>query len=119
MSEVERLEVEFKEALNARDRETLLNVHLKAIGMVSQPEKPPVIAPNKKAYERLIHAYICHVASSDSGLPYRVWWRAYYGDKQLPKKPKHNVERSRSHLREMKKHSEFTAALCRKYKIAN
>ena len=118
MKEVKRLEVEFREALNARDRATLLDVHLKAIGLVSQHEKPPVIAANKKAYERLIHAYICHVASSDSGLPYRVWWRAYYGDKQLPKKPKHSIERSRSHLREMKKHCKMTEGLCRKYKIA-
>jgi hypothetical protein len=117
MNEVERLEVEFKEALNARDRATLLDIHLKAIGLVAQHEKPPVIAANKKAYERLIHAYICHVASNDSRLPYRVWWRAYYGDKQPPKKPKHNVERSRSHLREMKKHSKLTARLCSKYKL--
>ena len=48
MNEVESLRVEFKEALNARDRATLLDIHLKAIGLVSQHEKPPVIAANKK-----------------------------------------------------------------------
>ena len=117
MNEVESLEVAFKEALNARDRSTLFDIHLKAIGLVAQHDKPPVIAANKRAYGQLIQAYICHVASNDSGLPYRVWWRAYYGDKQLPKKPKHSIERSRSHLREMKKHCKMTEGLCRKHKI--
>lgn len=118
MNEVETLEVEFKEALNARDRSTLFDIHLKAMRLVAQCEKPPVVAANKKAFERLMHGYICHVASNDSRLPYRLWWRAYYGDKQLPKKPQHSVERSRSHLREMKKHCALTEGLCRKYKIA-
>lgn len=119
MNEVERLEEGFKDALKAGDRAMLLDIHIKAIELVSQHEKPPVIAASKKAYEHLIHAYICHVASSDSGLPYRVWWKAHFGDKTPPKKPQHGVERSRSHLRAMKKHSKLTEALCRKYKIAN
>ena len=118
MNEVEILEAEFKEALNARDRATLLSIHLKAIGLVAQYEKPPVIAANKRAYGLLMHSYICHVASNDAGLPYRVWWRAFYGDKQLPKRPKHNVERSRSHLREMRKHCKLTEELCSKHKLA-
>ena len=117
MKEVERLEVTFKEALKSGDQARLYEVHAKAISLVSQRKRPPVIAANKKAYEQLIRGDICHVASSDQGLPYLLWWRAYYGEQKPPKRPRHSVERSRSHLREMRKHSRFTSRLCDKYKI--
>ncbi|HBP98923.1 MAG TPA: hypothetical protein DD672_00415 [Gammaproteobacteria bacterium] len=117
MNEVERLEVNFKKALNAGDKAKLQEIHVSAMGFVERHGKPPVISASKKAYEQLIHAYICHVASSDAQLPYLLWWRAYYGHKKVPRKPQHSVARSRSHLREMKKHSQLTARLCQKYKI--
>ena len=117
MTEVEGLEEKFREALASRNKSKLLEVHAKAIGLVSGHEPPPVISASKKAYQQLIHAYICHVASGDSKLPYVLWWRAYYGDQKLPKKPRHSVERSRSHLREMQKHSQLTSRLCAKYRV--
>ena len=117
MNEVERLEARFKKALTSGDRATLYEIHTSAMSLVSQRKRPPVIAANKKAYEQLIRSYICHVASNDAALPYLVWWRAYFGEQKPPKKPRHSIERSRSHLREMKEHSGFTSRLCNKYKI--
>jgi hypothetical protein len=117
MNEVEGLEEKFREALASRNKSKLLEIHAKAIGLVSGNESPPIISASKKAYQQLIHAYICHVASGDSKLPYVLWWRAYYGDQKLPKKPRHSVERSRSHLREMQKHSQLTSRLCAKYRV--
>jgi len=104
MTELEGLEEKFREALASRNKSKLLEVHAKAIGLVSGNEPPPVISASKKAYQQLIHAYICHVASGDC-------------DQKLPKKPRHSVERSRLHLREMKKHSPLTSRLCAKYRV--
>jgi hypothetical protein len=117
LNEVERLEVQFKEALTSRDKAKLHEIHVSAIGLISRRERPPVIAASKKAYEQLIRAYVCHVASNDAGLPFLIWWKAYYGDQKPPKKPQHSVARSRSHLREMKKYSPLTSKLCKKYKL--
>ena len=117
MNEVEKLEVKFKEALTSRDKGKLQEIYATALGLITRNEKPPVIATSKKAYEQLIHAYVCHVASSDSLLPYLLWWRAYYGNQTPPKKPQHSVTRSRTHLREMRKHSQMTARLCKKHKV--
>ena len=118
MNEVQRLEVKFKEALTSGDTATLHEIHAKALAHVTKRKRPPVIAANKKAYEQLIYSYVCHVASSDARLPYLLWWRAYYGEKKMPKKPRHSVERSRSHLREMRKYSKFTSRLCTEYKVS-
>ena len=117
MNEVQRLEVRFKEALTSGDAAKLHEIHTRAVALVAQRKRPPVIAANKKAYEQLIYGYICHVASHDAHLPYLLWWKAYYGERRVPRKPRHSVERSRSHLREMRKHSRFTSRLCSKYKI--
>ena len=117
MNEVQRLEVKFKEALTSGDAVTLHEIHARALALVTKRQRPPVIAANKKAYEQLIRRYVCHVASNDAGIPYVLWWRAYYGDVKIPKKPRHSIGRSRSHLREMRKHSGFTSKLCDKYKI--
>ena len=117
MNEVQRLEVRFKEALTSGDAVTLYEIHARALALVTKRQRPPVIAANKKAYEQLIRSYVCHVASNDAGIPYVLWWRAYYGDLKIPKKPRHSIGRSRSHLREMRKHSGFTSNLCNKYKI--
>lgn len=117
MNDIERLESKFSEALASRDKTQLNEIHTKAIGLVSGHEAPPVISGSKKAYQQLIHSYVCHVASNDSKLPYLLWWRAYYGDQKLPKKPRHSVERSRLHLREMKKYSQLTSRLCNKYRV--
>lgn len=117
MNEVQRLEVKFKEALTSGDAVTLHEIHARALAFVTKRQRPPVIAANKKAYEQLIRSYVCHVASNDAGIPYVLWWRAYYGDLKIPKKPRHSIGRSRSHLREMRKHSGFTSNLCNKYKI--
>ena len=117
MNEVERLEARFKKALTFGDRATLYEINTSAMSLVSQRKRPPVIAANKKAYEQLIRSYICHVASNDADLPYLVWWKAYFGEQKPPKKPRHSIERSRSHLREMKEHSGFTSRLCNKYRI--
>ena len=117
MNEVQRLEVKFKEALTSGDTAKLHEIHTRAIALVARRKRPPVIAANKKAYEQLIYGYICHVASYDARLPFSLWWKAYYGERRRPKKPRHSVERSRSHLREMRKHSTFTSRLCNKYKI--
>ena len=118
MIEVQRLEVRFKEALTSGDSAKLYEIYARAIALVERRERPPVIAANKKAYEQLIYSYVCHVASSDARLPYVLWWRAYYGERRMPKKPRHSVERSRSHLREMRKHSRFTSKLCNKYRVS-
>jgi hypothetical protein len=117
MNEVQRLEVKFREALTSGDAVTLHEIHARAVALVTKRKLPPVIAANKKAYERLIRSYVCHVASNDTGIPYVLWWRAYFGEETIPKKPRHPVGRSRSHLREMRKHSGFTSRLCNKYKI--
>ena len=117
MNEVQRLEVKFKEALTSGDAAALNEIHTKAVALVTKRQRPPVIAANKKAYEQLIRSYVCHVASNDAGLPYVLWWRAYYGTEKLPKKPRHPVGRSRAHLREMRKHSKFTSRLCNKHRI--
>ena len=117
MNEVQRLEVKFKEALTSGDAVTLHEIHARALALITKRQRPPVIAANKKAYEQLIRSYVCHVASNDAGIPYVLWWRAYYGDVKIPKKPRHSIGRSRSHLREMRKHSSFTSKLCNKYKI--
>ena len=117
MNEVQTLEVKFKAALASGDASTLHEIHVKALALVTKRKRPPVIAANKKAYEELIRSYVCHVASNDAGLPYVLWWRAYYGAEKMPKKPRHPVGRSRSHLREMRKHSRFTSGLCNKHKI--
>ena len=117
VNEVTMLESRFKEALTSGDQARLYQIHVRAMALVSRRKHPPVISANKKAYEQLILGYICHVASNDARLPYSVWWRAYYGEQKPPKKPQHSTERSRSHLREMRKHSEFTSRLCSKYKI--
>ena len=117
MNEVEKLEVKFKEALTSCDKGKLQEIYATALGLITRNEKPPVIATSKKAYEQLIHAYVCHVASNDALLPYLLWWRAYYGNQTPPKKPQHSVTRSRSHLREMRKHSQMTARLCKKHKV--
>ena len=118
MNEVQRLEVSFKEALRSGDSAKLHEIHARAIALVERRERPPVIAANKKAYEQLIYSYVCHVASRDAHLPYVLWWKAYYGERKMPKQPRHSVERSRSHLREMRKYSNFTSRLCSEYKIA-
>ena len=118
MNEVQRLEVRFKEALTSGDSAKLHEIYARAIALVERRERPPVIAANKKAYEQLIYSYVCHVASSDAGLPYLLWWRAYYGERKMPKKPRHSVERSRSHLREMRKYSKFTSRLCNVHKVS-
>ena len=117
MNEVQSLEVKFREALTSGDAVTLHEIHAKALAIVTKRKRPPVIAANKKAYEQLIRSYVCHVASNDAGLPYILWWRAYYGAEKPPKKPRHPVGRSRAHLREMKKHSRYTSRLCSKYNI--
>ena len=117
MNEVQRLEVKFKEALSSGDTVTLHEIHARAVALVTKHKSPPVIAANKKAYERLILSYVCHVASNDTGIPYILWWRAYYGEEKTPKKPRHSVGRSRSHLREMRRHSGFTSRLCNKHNI--
>ena len=91
MNEVEKLEVKFKEALTSRDKGKLQEIYATALGLITRNEKPPVIATSKKAYEQLIHAYVCHVASNDALLPYLLWWRAYYGNQTPPKKPQHSV----------------------------
>ena len=117
MNEVQRLEVKFREALTTGDAVSLYEIHVKAVALVTKHTRPPVIAANKKAYEQLIHSYVCHVASNDAGLPYVLWWRAYFGEEKIPKKPRHPIGRSRAHLREMRKHSRFTSRLCKKYKI--
>ena len=117
MNEVQRLEVKFKEALISGDAATLHEIHASAIALVTKHKRPPIIAANKKAYQQLIHSYVCHVASNDAGLPYVVWWKAYLGEAKMPKKPRHPVGRSRAHLREMRNHSRFTAKLCNKFKI--
>jgi len=117
MNEVQRLEVKFREALTSGDAVTLHEIHARAVALVTKRKRPPVIAANKKAYERLIRSYVCHVASNDTGIPYVLWWRAYFGEETIPKKPRHPVGRSRSHLREMRKYSGFTSRLCNKYKI--
>ena len=118
MNEVQRLEVRFKEALTSGDSAKLREIPARAIALVARRERPPVIAANKKAYDQLIYSYVCHVASSDARLPYLLWWRAYYGEKKMPKKRRHSVERSRSHLREMRKYSKFTSRLCTECKIS-
>ena len=118
MNEVQRLEVRFKEALTSGDSAKLHETYARAIALVERRERPPVIAANKKAYEQLIYSYVCHVASSDACLPYLLWWRAYYGERKMPKKPRHSVERSRSHLREMRKYSKFTSRLCTEHKVS-
>ena len=107
MNEVQRLEVKFKETLTSGDAVTLHEIHARALALVTKRQRPPVIAANKEAYEQLIRSYVCHVASNDAGIPYVLWWRAYYGDVKIPKKPRHSIGRSRSHLREMRKHSGF------------
>ena len=117
MNDIERLETKFSEALASRNKAQLNEIHTNAIGLVSGREAPPVISGSNKAYQQLIHSYVCHVASNDSRLPYLLWWRAYYGDQKSPKKPRHSVERSRLHLREMKKHSQLTSRLCDKYRV--
>ena len=117
MNDVERLEVKFKEALTSRDKGKLQETYATALGLITRNDKPPIIAPSKKAYEQLIYAYVCHVASHDALLPYVLWWRAYYGNQTTPKKPQHSVTRSRSHLREMRKHSQMTARLCKKHRV--
>lgn len=117
MNEVQRLEVKFKEALTSGDAAMLHEIHAKALALVTKRKRPPVIAANKKAYEQLIRSYVCHVASNDASLPYVLWWRAYFGAEKMPKKPRHSVGRSRSHLREMRRHSRFTSGLCNKYTI--
>ena len=118
MNEVQLLEVKFKEALTSGDSAKLHETCARAIALVERRERPPVIAANKKAYEQLIYSYVCHVASSDARLPYLLWWRAYYGERKMPKKPRHSVERSRSHLREMRKYSKFTSRLCNVHKVS-
>ena len=85
MNEVQRLEVRFKEALTSGDSAKLHEIYARAIALVERRERPPVIAANKKAYEQLIYSYVCHVASSDARLPYVLWWRAYYGERRMPK----------------------------------
>ena len=118
MNEVQLLEVKFKEALTSGDSAKLHETYARAIALVERRERPPVIAANKKAYEQLIYSYVCHVASSDARLPYLLWWRAYYGERKMPKKPRHSVDRSRSHLREMRKYSKFTSRLCNVHKVS-
>ena len=92
MNEVQRLEVRFKEALRSGDSAKLHEIHARAIALVERRERPPVIAPNKKAYGKLIYSYVCHVASRDAHLPYILWWKAYYGEK--------NAERAATFSRE-------------------
>ena len=118
MNEVQRLKERFKEALTSGDSARLHEIYARAKALVERRERPPVIAANKKAYEQLIYSYVCHVASSDARLPYFLWWRAYFGEKKMPKKPRHSVAMSRFHLREMRKYLQFTSRLCSEHKVS-
>lgn len=117
MNEVERLEVRFKDALHLGDRALLDQIYIEAKGVLSRGESRPVISTSKAAYRRLVHSYICHVASHDASIPYNTWWKLEYHSLKPPKKPQHSVERSRLHLREMRKYSELTTRLCHKHAV--